>query len=398
MQKEKHTPFTTKEVVTLVVITCLVSFFMGSILFLNDKDDSKFKDSNLDYFIEQYNYIVDNYYEDINKKEIIDGAVKGMVEALGDDYSAYLEKDTSENFNITLNGSYEGIGVSVAETIKNEIMVIGIFKNSPADKAGLKPMDVIKKVDNQDTSGKSATDLTKMIKNSKKDSIKITVKRENEEKEIIVKKDIVTIESVTSKVINENNKKIGYVQVGIFADNTFKQFKHQLEELEQQKIDDLIIDLRGNSGGHLDVVVNMTSLFLNSDKVIFQIQTKDDIEKIFSNGKKDKSYPIYILIDNDTASASEVMASALNEQLNATLIGQTSYGKGTIQEVKNTASGDQYKFTTKKWLTSKGVWLKNNGLKPNVIIELDDKYFDDPKEENDNQLKEAIKIISEKQK
>ena len=204
MQKEKNTPFTTKEVVTLVIITCLVSFLMGSIIFSNDKGDYKFKDSNLEYFANQYKYIVDNYYEEIDKKEIIEGAIKGMVEALGDDYSVYLDSDTSENFNITLNGSYEGIGVSVAETVKNEIMVIGVFKNSPADKAGLKPMDVIKKVDNQDIDGKTASELTKIIKSSKNDNIKIVVKREDKEKEIVVKKDIVTIESVISKIIKEN--------------------------------------------------------------------------------------------------------------------------------------------------------------------------------------------------
>ena len=160
-----------------------------------------------------------------------------------------------------------------------------------------------------------------------------------------------------------------------------------MSNLEKKGIDSLIIDLRGNSGGHLDTVTDMTSLFLDSKKVIYQIQTKTKTEKIYSNGKKNKSYPIYILIDADSASASEVMASALSEQLGAKLVGENSYGKGTVQEVKYTSSGDQYKFTTKKWLTSKGVWIKGKGLKPDIEIKLNEEYLNNPSEENDNQLK-----------
>lgn len=394
MKKEKNNTFTTKEVVTLVIITCVVSFVMGAIFFGNGKSGTKLLDSNLNEFIEQYDYIVENYYEDIDKKELIKGAIKGMVESLGDDYSVYLDQDVSNNFNITLNGRYEGIGVTVANNINNEIVIIGIFENSPAEKAGLKVMDIITKFNGKDISNKTATELTKMIRELNTNTFSLEILRDGNKEIVTIEKDIVTIKSVDSKIISKNDKKIGYIQVAIFADNTYKQFKEQLNGLENNKMDALIIDLRGNSGGHLGIVTNMTSLFLDSEKVIYQMQTKEKVEKVYSKGKKDKNYPIYILIDNDTASASEVMASALKEQLGATLIGETSYGKGTVQEVKYTSSGEQYKFTTKKWLTSKGNWLKDKGLKPDVEIKLDNKYFEEPTEENDNQLNEAINIIS----
>ena len=394
MKKEKNNIFTTKEVVTLVIITCIVSFVMGAIFFGNGSSGTKLLDSNLNEFIEQYDYIVENYYEEVNKKELIKGAIKGMVESLGDDYSVYLDQDVSNNFNITLNGSYEGIGVTVANNINNEIVIIGIFENSPAEKAGLKVMDIITKFNGKDISDKTATELTKMIKELNTNTFSLEILREGDKKVVTIEKDIVTIKSVDSKMINKNDTKIGYIQIGIFADNTYKQFKEQLNKLENDKMNALIIDLRGNSGGHLDIVTDMTSLFLDSKKVIYQMQTKEKVEKVYSKGKKDKNYPIYILIDNDTASASEVMASALKEQLGAILIGETSYGKGTVQEVKYTSSGEQYKFTTKKWLTSKGDWLKGKGLKPDVEIKLNNKYFEEPIEENDNQLNEAINIIS----
>lgn len=394
MKKEKNNAFTTKEVVTLVIITCIVSFIMGAIFFGNDKKGTVLLDNNLNNFIEQYNYVVENYYEEVDKKELINGAIKGMVESLGDDYSVYLDQDTSDNFNITLNGSYEGIGVSVATTVNDEIMIVGVFENSPAEKAGLKIMDIIVSLDGEDVRKKTATEVTDMIKDSDKNKFILGVIRDNQEKTITVEKDIVTLSSVTSKIIEKENQKIGYIQVSIFADNTFNQFKKQLSELEKDNFDTLILDLRGNSGGHLDSVTDMTSLFLSSKKVIYQIQTKTEVEKIYSNGKKDKTYPIYILIDNNTASASEVMAAALSEQLGAKLVGENSFGKGTVQEVKYTNYGDQYKFTTKKWLTSKGIWLKDKGLEPDIKIELDDAYIEAPIEENDNQLNELIKIIS----
>ncbi len=394
MKKEKNNSFATKEVVTLVIITCIVSFIMGAIFFGNDKKGTVLLDNNLNNFIEQYNYVVENYYEEVDKKELINGAIKGMVESLGDDYSIYLDQDTSDNFNITLNGSYEGIGVSVATTVNDEIMIVGVFENSPAEKAGLQIMDIIVSLDGEDVRKKTATEVTDMIKDSDKNKFILGVIRDNQEKTITVEKDIVTLSSVTSKIIEKENKKIGYIQVSIFADNTFNQFKNQLSELEKDNFDTLILDLRGNSGGHLDSVTDMTSLFLSSKKVIYQIQTKTEVEKIYSNGKKDKTYPIYILIDNNTASASEVMAAALSEQLGAKLVGENSFGKGTVQEVKYTNYGDQYKFTTKKWLTSKGIWLKDKGLEPDIKIELDDAYIEAPIEENDNQLNELIKIIS----
>lgn len=391
--KNNSSAFATKEVVTLVIITCIVSFIMGALFFGNDGSSNKFLDAELNDFIEQYDYIVDNYYDDVNKEELINGAIKGMVEALGDDYSVYLEQSNSENFNITLNGSYEGIGISVATSVDNKIVIVGVFENSPADKAGLKPLDVIKSFDGQDVSDMTSNDLTKMIKQSSKNNINLGIMRDGEEKTITVKKDIVTLSSVSSKMIEESGVNIGYIQVGIFAENTYEQFKEQLLKLEKDNLDSLIIDLRGNSGGHLETVTNMTSLFLDSKKVIYQIQTKTKTEKIYSKGKSNKTYHIYILIDVDSASASEVMASALSEQLDAKLVGENSYGKGTVQEVKYTSSGDQYKFTTKKWLTSKGIWIKGKGLKPDIEIKLSEAYIDNPTDENDNQLNDLIKII-----
>jgi carboxyl-terminal processing protease len=184
------------------------------------------------------------------------------------------------------------------------------------------------------------------------------------------------------------------MNVSIFAANTYKQFKEELEKLEKDKIDSLIIDLRGNGGGHLSSVTNMISLFLDSSHVIYQTQTKKETEKTYSTGNVTKKYKIVLLCDDQSASASEVMMGALKDEYKATIIGTTSFGKGTVQELLTLPSDTQYKLTTKKWLTPNGTWVNGIGIKPDIEIKLSDEYIKNPSKENDNQLQEAIKYLS----
>ena len=174
--------------------------------------------------------------------------------------------------------------------------------------------------------------------------------------------------------------------------NTDTQFKTKLKELEKDGIDSLIIDLRGNSGGHLTAVENMISEFLDKDKVIYQMETKSKIKKYYSKGNKTKIYPIVLLVDNDSASASEMMTAALKESYGATIVGMTTYGKGTVQELQD-SNESQYKITTKKWLTPNGNWINEVGIKPDYEMELDEKYFLEPTDAHDNQLQKAIEIL-----
>ena len=192
----------------------------------------------------------------------------------------------------------------------------------------------------------------------------------------------------------ENNKKVGYLNVTTFSATTYNQFKKALNSLEEQGMQSLIIDLRGNSGGHLSVVTDMLALFMDDSHVIYQIESKGQTTKYYSEGKKDVTYPIVILQDENSASASELMASSLQEQLNATIVGTNSYGKGTVQEVVDLEDGNQYKFTTKKWLTSKGKWINEVGVKPDVEVKLNESYFQTFEEKDDNQLQTALKEAS----
>ena len=195
--------------------------------------------------------------------------------------------------------------------------------------------------------------------------------------------------------MEENN--IGYIKVDVFANNTYSQFQKALIELENNNMKSLIIDLRGNSGGHLLAVENMLSLFMNDTHVIYQTEDKDGIEKIYSTGNKDKEYNIVILQNSGSASASEVMATSLREQLGAYIIGNTSYGKGTVQNLQTISGIGQYKVTTKKWLTSNGEWINEVGVKPDLEVSLSEDYYKNPILENDDQYQTAIKYLNEKE-
>lgn len=396
MNKEnKHkTSFRTAEVVTLVLITCVVSLLMGIIISKpNQKQSYELADEEIQNFIEQYNYIVNNYYEEVDKKELLDAALEGMVESLGDPYSTYLDESSSSTFNATLNGSYEGIGVEITNDVYNNIIVTQVFEDTPAHKAGVKPLDIIVGINNKPITNTTTSDFVQMVKDLDVPTFTLELKRDNETITVTVTREIVTLNSVASEIINSNNKKIGYIYVSIFAMNTDTQFKKHLDELEKDNIDSLIIDLRGNSGGHLTSVQNMMSMFLDKSKVIYQIENKGKTTKYYSSGTETKKYPIVVLVDEASASASEMLTATLKESYGATIVGKTTYGKGTVQELLD-SNENQYKITTKKWLTPNGNWINEVGVKPDFEVDLDEKYLKEPTKENDTQLEKAIDVLT----
>ena len=389
-KNKKNPTFFTGEVLTLLVITMLVSLLMGGLitykLFISN---GEFVDKELQEFIRNYEYIINNYYEDVDKEKLLDAALEGMLETL-DNNSVYLEEESSDNFNKQLNGSYEGFGIEIYNDEDGNIVIADVYDGTSADEAGLIPGDIITKFENKTLDNVTTSKFVDMVEASNSNKIKITYSRDDKEQEVTLNKRTVTLDSVFSKLINKDHQKIGYINVSIFASNTAKQFKHSLEKLEEKNIDSLIIDLRGNSGGHLSAASDMISEFLDSTHVIYQIKTKDKVTKIYSTGHKDKKYKIVVLADGSSASASEIMTSALKEQYKAIVVGERTYGKGTVQELQNLPNGDQYKFTTKEWLTSNGKTINGKGLKPDIEVSLDDKYYNEPTDENDNQLQKAI--------
>ena len=391
VNKRKEIPtFKTKEVIFLLLLTVIISLTMGGVVTYNVALKGEKVDEELQEFINNYDYIVDNYYGDIDKTKLIDSAIAGMLNTL-DKNSTYVG-GSDTNFSIYLEGTYEGTGIQVYNDDNNNVVIYSVFEGTPASEAGLKAGDIIVKLNNKDTTNMTISDFSDLVK-KQNGTFNITYKRDGKEDTVKLKVDTVELKSVSSKVINRDDNQIGYIRTTIFANNTYEQFKKELTELENKNIDGLIIDLRGNSGGHLSAAEQIISLFLDSSHPIYQIKSKDGQNKYYSTGKETKEYNITILIDSNSASASEVVTSALKEQYGASVVGEKSYGKGTVQELQTLPNGEQYKLTTKTWLTSKGKIIDGKGIEPDYKVSLGDKYLEDPKDENDSQLQKAIEII-----
>lgn len=388
--------FNSKEVIFLLIVTCLISLAIGNAINIDKKSLEQPIDENLTEFEQNYQYIIDNYYEEVDKAKLIKGAIEGMVNSLGDDYSIAITDDMSNNFNIKLTGSYSGLGIEIVNDQSYNIYISDVIEGSPAEKAGLKVLDKIISIDEIEFTGKKTTELTNYIKESNKEKYIIKVERDNKEETFELTRETIEIKSVYSEIKNIDNQKIGYVYISIFASNTSTQFKNAIEELEKEGINSLIIDVRSNTGGHLTSVVDMLSCLLDSSKIIYQIENKGEVTKYYSKGNTTKTYPIVVLQNNGSASASELLSAALKEEYGATIIGENSYGKGTVQELISLQDGIQYKITTKKWLTPKGNWINGTGVSVDIEEKLSEEYKQNPSDENDNQLQKAIEYLKQK--
>lgn len=381
-----------------ISINCLIfGIVVGCILSYNkDVVAGKEVSTELREFVLTYNSIVDNYYDKVNEQDLVDSAISGMVDSLEDPYSVYMENDVSKDFNETVNGSYVGIGVTV-ELVENGNKIIEINKNGPADVAGLKKNDIIIAADGKDVSKLYGNDLTKHIKGKKGTKVKIKVLRDGKEKEFVVVRDKVYLDTVSGKIIESNGNKIGYLKIDSFSENTYKQVTSKLNKLNKNGMESLIIDLRYNPGGHLSQARNILDLFLEKNVILYQVEEKENITKIYSKNKDKTNYPIVILANSESASASEILICSLKENYkNVKVVGETTYGKGTIQKAVELTSGSSFKYTTQRWLTPSGKSVDKKGIKPDYEIILNDEYYYNPTDENDNQLQKALELLSKK--
>ena len=392
-ERELYTP---REVIIVMIFSIGIGILMcfGGISIITGKNYLAVT-KDLKKVVDTYYAIVDNYYGELDRDKLIDGAVEGMISSVGDTFTSYSDTDSTSSFDETINGSYEGIGCTVATLEDGTISVIDMFEDSPSYKAGLKVGDIILKVDGESYEGKNSNDISNYIKNSGKSKIVLTVKRDNEEKDISINLSKVEIPHVSGKVIEQDSKKIGYIKISLFASNSYKQFKNKLDELEKSNIDDLIIDVRDNSGGYLSSVTDICNLFLDKGKVIYQLEDSKGKVKKKDTTKEKRKYDIVVLINGGSASASEILASAIKESYGGDIVGTNSYGKGTVQQTKKLLDGSMIKYTTQKWLTPDGNSINEVGVTPTKVVELNEKYFNNPTTENDNQLQEAIKLILE---
>lgn len=389
-----------------LAILAVVSMIIGSIITIAIKDFDVVKvntnktevsysktKKGFDSLYETYDTIMSEYYKDVDSDKLIEGAINGMLESLDDEHTMYFDKKSKEEFDSELSGNYYGIGAQIQLTSDETIKITKVFDDSPAKKAGLKEEDVFVSVDGTSVKGKSATEVANMLKSDSVKTSTIVVKRNDKELTFKVTKENITLFSVSSEMLDNNGKNVGYLSVSIFGQKTYSQFKDALTKLEKQDMDSLIIDLRGNTGGYLSTVTNMLEEFIDKGNVIYQIQSSSGVKQYKTVKASDKKYKIVVLIDGGSASASEIMSAAMKEVYGATLVGQTTYGKGTVQTTKDLSNGSMIKYTIEKWLTPNGKNIDKEGIKPDYEVELGDSYKNNPTKENDAQLQKALDLL-----
>lgn len=396
---EKKVGFNYLEVILIMIITLIIGGFLGG--FVNQfvtkptKQESSTVSDEFQEFLNTYEDIKENYYEEIDEGEMLNAGIKGMIDYLGDKYSVYMDEEETEEFNEQVEGKYVGIGTEIMQLEDGSVVVSNPFEGSPAAKAGLQAGDVIIRVNDTDVTGKTSSEVSNLIKKSADSTVNITVRRDDEEKTFTIERETIEIESVDSSVFDVNDKKVGYIYISIFAANTYQQFEQALEDLEKDGIDSLVIDVRSNSGGYLDCVTEIASLFLGKGKVIYQLDTKGIVEKVYDETKTKRDYPIAVLINSSSASASEILAASLKESYGAEVVGVNSYGKGTVQRAYQLENGATVKYTIQKWLTPDGNWINEVGVEPTLRVEMNVDYYQNPSDETDNQLQEALKKVAE---
>lgn len=386
------------EVIIIILITMVIGIIIGyavtNNLSLDETEKQINKDSYLKEFVNTYEDILENYYENVDKKELISSAINGMLGTLDDPYSVYMDEEVTSDFNDRLYGDYTGIGTEITMNEKGQVIIYNPFEGSPAEKAGLKKGDIIIKIDGKSMEGKTSSDVSSMIKGMSGSKVNITINRDGKEMNFDVTRETIVLDSVTYKMYEKDNKKIGYINISIFAANTYTQFRNALLELEKQNMDSLLIDVRNNTGGYLDSVTQMLSLFLEKGTIIYQLDEKGEKTLIKDETKESRKYKIGVIINEYSASASEILAAAILESYNGEVIGVNSYGKGTVQQTKELSTGGMMKYTTQKWLTPKGNWVNEVGVAPTEEVKINEKYYQTLNEQDDNQLQKALELFS----
>ena len=397
-ERDRDSMYSFKEVVVIMFFSLGLGFFacLSFVKIFNNGRSYMALSNDLSKFVDTYYAIKDNYYGELDNEKLVDSAIKGMIDAVGDEYTSYSDTDDADNFKQTVSGIYEGIGCTVGVNLDNKIVVVDMFKDSPAEKAGLKVGDIIIKIDGEDFVGKSSTDMSNYVKSSKNSKVVLTIIRDEETMELDVERKKIEIPYVSGEVITKDDMKIGYIDISLFSSTIYDQFKRELEELEKENISGLVIDVRGNSGGYLSGVTDILNLFLKKGDVIYQLESgnKKQIKKDTTKEKRD--YPVAVLVNGGSASASEILASVIKESYNGYVVGTKTYGKGTVQQTTTLPDGSMVKYTVQKWLTPNGNWVNEVGVEPTDTVELDISYAENPIMENDNQLQKALELVTKK--
>src|SRR3989344_2725174 len=405
-----------RKILPIIVMVALALGFVGGVLFIKSKDMPEVtfrqlinidngKPENVDFslFWEVYNDLNAKYVDKgkVDSQKILYGAISGLVNSVGDPYTTFFEPVTSKKFQEEISGSFGGIGTEIGKR-NNILTVIAPIKDTPAFRAGIKAGDKILKIDSKPTANLSIEEAVNLIRGKRGTKVVLNIQTEtNPARDIELVRDAIKIPTIDWKLIEKNGKKIAYIQIYSFNQTVDSEFKKASEEILKSDADSLILDLRNNPGGLLDSAINLPGRFLDKNQVV--------VSEVFGDGTKNefrsegnsllKRYPTVILMNGGSASASEILAGALHDNRNIKIVGEKSFGKGSVQELQKYSDGSSLKVTIAKWLTPAGISISDKGIEADIEIKFSE---EDLKEESkieigtpdkDAQLDKAIEVL-----
>lgn len=379
-----------------IVIVFGAGFFLGSqrnaLLAQGDTTPPADAEKSFEPFWQVYNMIQSSYLDrdTIDDSKLVDGAIKGMVDVLGDQFSGYMDPETYPLFNSDLSGEVEGIGAVVqTDEETNEISIANVLEGSPAEAAGLKSGDVFVKVEGEDVSQSNQFDLVKLVRGKEGTTVNLTMRRGEELIDFSIIRARIITPVVEYKTLEDG---IGYIKLRSFDANAYQEVTNAMTELGGAEMKGLVLDLRGNPGGLLNAAIDIASVFLKEGTILVEDFGHDNEQTYTTNGKYvGYDVPLTILVDENSASASELIAGAMQDVGRATIVGVTTFGKGTVQTWQQLVNGGGIRLTIARWLTPNGHWIHGNGVTPDVVVEWAQENRD---ENNDPQLKAAIEELT----
>ena len=369
-------------VIITVICTSLFQLTLGNkVIISKDLYESY---SKYDKLLGLESLIEKDYYQEVSEDKLVDGAMKGLFEGLGDPYSQYYTKEEFQTLKEQTSGSFVGIGVYIGiDPESNNITIISPIEGSPAAKSGIKSGDIILAVDGEQVSSDKLDDVIKKIKGKENTTVDLTVQRNGKQLDFTVKRQTIVTKSVESKVIDDN---IGYLRITSFDENTYKEFKEHISKLQEENIKGLVIDLRDNPGGLLDVCVDIADDLIGKGTIVY---TKDNAgnKEYYKSDEKEIDLPMVVLINGGSASASEILTAALVDNNKAIAIGETSFGKGLVQSVKQLKDGTGYKLTTAQYYTPNGNYINKKGIEPKIQEKDEEKQLQSAVDYLENKIK-----------